>query len=163
MSFESVEYRGLIISKDHLDGCFIYGEYFRPNGTGPEKLFGSERLGSMARSVLKSFKTDKWQRVASFAHDIMYKIGGSESDRKQADKLMRKIANSEVKSDSDLGFFARKIVYFRMWMNWRTVRKRGASSFNFTKATPELETIEGKELKDHYEDLVARGLIKTSR
>ena len=160
MFFKRVSYRSVTITVEMFDGCFVYDQFYKPNGTGPEKFLGSDKAGWLVRKFLQSMKTDKWQKVGSSVHDIMYKIGGMEEDRNTADSIMRKIANAEVKADKNLNFFTRQVIYGRMWLNWVFVKRGGKSSFFYTYQKPNLKTVKQAEFDEFYDNLVKIGAIK---
>ena len=123
-----VNYRGEVIQRKHLTGCIINGDYFKPNGTGGEKLLGSATAGKVARYLLKKLPSEKYQAIASLYHDIMCEAGGDAKDKKFADKKMRQIAIAELKND--LSFFnpKRHVMKAMLWRNWYVV---SSSTENF--------------------------------
>jgi hypothetical protein len=160
MVFEKVEFRGVVITADHLKGCYIDNLLFIPNGTGPERILESEKLGFWARRCLQSLKSDKWQKTASFVHDILYMIGGTEADRLKADQIMLQIAIGEVMGDSELNPVEKLLAIGTMYRNKYFVGKLGKGSFYYHDREVNLKSTRDYECELEYNRLKRQGLIK---
>lgn len=130
----NLKYRGKYISK-HLykngakvffqkDGVTVIKKYF-PNGTG------GEDTPEFLKMILRNIPSDKYQLEGSDPHDLMYFIGGSEKDRKYADKYMLKKAIKAVKRSISAWRPSRYFFISCMYRNYFVVRNWGKDSFDY--------------------------------
>lgn len=93
----------------------LTGKFFKPNGTGPESVFGSKILGDGVRELIKRFSpVDRYKQVGVGAHDWLYELAFL-CTRKTADRIMGEINEIErdVKNQDSWVFEAsRKVRYF---------------------------------------------------
>lgn len=155
-----ITYRGWDIPDSHYNiGCEIaflrkpgrghgYGQElvsrkkFKPNGTGGENTHW------LIRSILQKLPSDKFQVDGSNPHDLMYAIGGTEKDRRFADKKMYLFAKESVKQSLSWYNPLRHFFIARMRMNLFGVRYFGRSSFNYN--THEFAVYPDLDLEDLY-------------
>lgn len=86
---------------------------FRPNGCtySPDKIWGLSHFGKCCD-----------------LHDLAYTEGGTEADRKKADKELRACMRSTVAGE---GWRKRLTMRWVSWRYYRYIRRFGANHFNY--------------------------------
>lgn len=149
MVTKSIKFQNITITyRMALNGCYINGKFFKPNGTGPEKIAGQKWLGTAARWLLQKIPSEVFQKPASLYHDIMCKMGGNKEDFKTCNSIMRKISVAEVRSHFSFFNPLRYVATAMMWRNWFSVSGSiGREAFEF-KTEIEIQNLEVKTIND---------------